>query len=131
MSRIIEEICMEESLCTATIYLEFANQKLALCKKTTSDGFKTVDVELPNDVYDYAINHNLNGYTVYALLSNVREAVKDGNYNKMYRMVKDFNKIERDVKTDLVMEGNSSVKVEWKNPYNYNVETVLFDYIGG
>ena len=102
MSRIIEEITIEQNLCVANIYMEFLGKKFKLAEKVSKDSFKTISVNFFNDITEYFLNENISGYTAYELISSVKETVSEGNYTKLYSYVEKFNYLEEKARQDIL-----------------------------
>ena len=102
MSKILEEIIIEENSCIANIYLEFLGKKFKLAEKVSKDAFKTIDVRFFNEIEEYCLDEDISGYTLYQLLSSVKEVVSDGNYNKLYSYIEKFNVLEEKSRQDIV-----------------------------
>lgn len=102
MSRIIEEITIEQELCIANIYLEFLGKKFKLAEKVSRNAFKTIDVRFFTEINDYCLDEDISGYTVYELIKFVKEAVADGNYNKLYSYVEKFDILEEKARQDIL-----------------------------
>ena len=109
MAKFYEEMNIEENCCDVTVYLEFLGNKLKIATKSTTDAFETINVEYFDDSYRYALEENLSGYTVYNLLINIQESVKDGDFKRLHRFLPTINEIESKAKTDIkeMSNGNS------------------------
>lgn len=101
MSRILEEIIIENGYCVADIYLEFLNKRFKLAEKKSNDSFKNIEVNFFNDIYDFCLNNPLSGYTIYNLLSKVKEAITAGNYNRLHSFMPDFDALEEKARSDI------------------------------
>lgn len=113
MSRILEEITIGKDLCTANIYLEFLSKKFKIAEKVSKDAFKSIEVRFFTEINEYCLEEDISGYTVYDLISFVREAVSEGNYNKLYSYVEKFDLIEDRARNDIL--ALSKVKRRTKN----------------
>lgn len=102
MSRILEEITIEQNLCIANIYLEFLGKKFKLAEKISKNAFKSIEVKFFTEINDYCLDENISGYTVYELIKSVKEAVSDGNYNKLYSYVENFDLLEEKARQDII-----------------------------